>query len=116
MSDSPHNEARVIEQERVTVDDLFHDLAASEAGAVAERLQRLATDVMLSEGAGTLMDAAAFIRVITREHGVPGSDTAQRMERLADELAEQAGVWQQASDSAAISIRAANTTRNRTQA
>ncbi len=115
MSDSRHSESAVLEQDRVTVDDLFLDLAGSEAGAVAGRLQRLATDVMLSEGAGTLMDAAAFIRVINREHGVPGSDAARRMEGLADELAAQAGVWQQASDSAAISIRAANK-RNRTQA
>jgi hypothetical protein len=115
MSDSRQSQSAVLDPTRVTVDDLFRDLAGSESGAVAERLQRMATDVMLSEGAGTLMDAAAFIRVITREHGVPGSDATRHMERLAEELTEQAAVWQQASDDAAISIRAANK-RNRTQA
>jgi len=53
--------------------------------------------------------------VVAREYGVPGSEAVQHMEHLADELVEQASVWQQASDSAAISIRAANK-RNHTQA
>ncbi len=92
----------------VTVDDLFRDLSVADADAVAGRVRQLATDVMLAEGAGTLVDAVAYIRVVAREHGVPGSDAVRRMERLADELVEQAAVWQQASDNAAISIRAAN--------
>ncbi len=115
MSDRSQSESGMLDTERITVDDLFRDLAATDAEAVAERVRRLGTDVMLSEGAGTLVDAVAYIRVVAREHGVPGSAAVEHMERLAEELAEQAAVWQQASDSAAISIRAANK-RHHTQA
>ena len=115
MSDRAHSQGGVIEEEQVTLDDLFQDLSATEAEAVAGRVRKLGTDVLLSEGAGTLIDAVAYIRVVAREYGVPGSAGVQRMERLADELVEQAAVWQQASDSAAISIRAANK-RHHTQA
>ena len=115
MSDKRQSQEELLDQERVGVDDLFRDLARVEAEAVAERVRRLGTDVMLSEGAGTLVDAVAYIRVVTRAYGVPGSEAAERMEQLAEELAEQAAVWQQASDSAAISIRAANK-RHHTQA
>jgi len=115
MSDRSSHQSGVIEDRRIGVDDLFRDLSATEAAAVASRVQQLGTDVMLAEGAGTLVDAVAYIRVVAREYGVPGSEAVQHMEHLADELVEQASVWQQASDSAAISIRAANK-RNHTQA
>lgn len=114
MSNGPYSDGAVTEQV-ITVDDLFRDLSASDAEAVAGRARQLATDVMLAEGAGTLVDAVAFIRVVAREHGVPGSDSVRDLERLADELIRQASVWQQAADSAAISIRAANK-RDRSEA
>lgn len=115
MSERPYSDRQGLESDQVTVDDLFRDLARNDAESVAGRLSRLGTDVMLSEGAGTLVDAVAYIRVVVREHGVPGSESVARLERLAEEIAEQAAVWQQASDSAAISIRAANK-RHQTQA
>jgi hypothetical protein len=115
MSKRTGRDGEGIEDQQVTVDDLFRDLSVSDAAAVAGRVRRLGTDVMLAEGAGTLVDAVAYIRVVAQEHGVPGSEAARRLERLADELVEQAAVWQQASDSAAISIRAANK-RHQTQA
>jgi len=115
MSETSQTQGAVIEQAQVTVETLFRDMTDCDSGAMAQRVRGLATDVMLAEGAGTLVDAVAFIRVVAREQGVPGSDGVARMQRLADELAEQAATWQQASDSAAISIRAANK-RNHTEA
>lgn len=115
MSNRTRDDGEITQDRQVTVDDLFRDLSVADAEAVAGRVRQLGTDVMLSEGAGTLVDAVAYIRVVAREHGVPGSEAVRQMERLAEELIEQAAVWQQASDSAAISIRAANK-RHHTQA
>jgi hypothetical protein len=115
MSETSITQGAVLDQSQVTLDDLFRDLTDRDSEGMARRLSGLATDVMLAEGAGTLVDAVAFIRVVARQQGVPGSDAVARMECLADELAEQATAWQQASDTAAIAIRAANK-RNQTEA
>jgi hypothetical protein len=112
MSDGVKGDGEQLKPGSVTVDDLFRDLTTVDAEAVAARLQRLGTDVMLAEGAGTLVDAVAYIRVVAREHGIPGSAAVQRMEDLAEALADQAAVWQQAADSAAISIRSTNKRRH----
>lgn len=113
MSANTEADRQLLGRESLTVEDLFRDLTAHDADAVATRATRLATDVMLAEGAGTLVDAVAYVRLVAAEHAAPGSAAQQRLQQLASELSELAAVWQHASDSAAISIR---TTRNRTQA
>ena len=113
MSANMDTDSHPLAHENLTVDDLFRDLTRHDAEAVAVRVTRLATDVMLAEGAGTLVDAVAYIRLVAAEHAAPGSAAQQRLQQLATELSGLAAVWQHASDSAAISIRA---TRNRTQA
>jgi hypothetical protein len=115
MSEMPRMGNGLTDAPNMGVDDLFEDLARQEAMDMISRAGNLPTDVMLSEGAGALVDAAAYLRVVARDHGVPGSDANHHMLALADELLHSAAVWQQAADSASISIRAA-TGRDRTGA
>jgi hypothetical protein len=108
-------DTRLLHRNTLTVADLFADLTARDAEIVAARASTLPTDVMLGDGACTLVDAAAYLRVVAREHAAPGSEAAQRMRHLADELVAQAAELQRASDTVAISIRA-NDGRERTGA
>ena len=107
MSDLRHISDDVLNAEQITVADLFRDLASIEAEEVLERIDQLPTDVMLLEGAGALIDAAAALRYVAARLARPGSEDAARLLALSDELTDQAARFQHAGDSAAVAIRAA---------
>lgn len=106
MNDHEHMSDSVLGAEHVTVGDLFKDLARREREDVLARIDALPTDVMLLEGAGALVDAAASLRYVAARLARPGSDEAAHLCSLADDLTEQAARFQHAGDSAAVAIRA----------
>lgn len=106
MSDIHPKLSSVLRSDCVTLDDLFADLARTEADEVTARIDDLPTDVMLLEGAGALIDAAAALRFAASRLARPGSADSSRMHALAEELIEQAARFQHAGDNAAIAIRA----------
>ena len=107
MSDHDHMPDAVLRSDHVTVGDLFKDLARHEGDEVLARIDSLPTDVMLLEGAGALVDAAASLRYVAARLARPGSAEAEHLLALAEDLTEQAARCQHAGDSAAVAIRAA---------
>lgn len=107
MSDNDHISDAVLHADHVTVGDLFKDLAKREGEEVLSRIDSLPTDVMLLEGAGALVDAAASLRYVAARLARPGSEEAAHLVALAEDLTEQAARFQHAGDSAALAIRAA---------
>jgi hypothetical protein len=105
MSDISSSDTETLEPGRLTVDDLFLDLACEDTAAAVERLTALPTDVMFGESAGALIDAAAHVRFVAHQHARPGGPAATRMLELADALVVQAADLRRAADSAAIAIR-----------
>ena len=97
----------VLQLENLTLGDLFVDLTRTETDDVLARVDDLPTDVMLLEGAGALIDAAASLRYVAARLARPGSDEAARFLALAEELTEQAARFQHAGDGASIAIRQA---------
>jgi hypothetical protein len=112
VSDASRIEAEVLRRERVTLDDLFLDMSRFEGSAIGRWLWDMPTDVLLSEGAGALGDASAYLRFVTEQHAAPGGPEARHMLELAAELERQAAVFQHAADSAAIAMREADRERS----
>ena len=107
MSDMSETDTRVLDETPLTLDQLFMDLARRDEQSVIAQASSLPTDVMLTEAAGTLVDAAAYLCLVAREHVTPGGPAARHLRDLADELTAQAAICQQAADSVAIAIRGA---------
>jgi hypothetical protein len=107
MSDLQNISDAILQADEVTVGALFEDLARAEADEVLARIDELPTDVMLLEGAGALIDAAASLRYVAARLARPGSTEAARLLELSDKLTNQAARFQHAGDSAAVAIRAA---------
>ena len=111
MDDLEAESPPVLRPERVTVGDLFVDLARAEADDVKARIDDMPADVMMFEGASALIDAAASLRhAAARLEACSG-----RLERtlaLAQELTERAAQFQQSGDLAAIAIRRSDERRS----
>jgi hypothetical protein len=105
MSDTSSADIEAIEPRRITVDDLYLDLACEDTAAAVDRLRALPTDIMFGESAGALIESAAHLRFVAHQHARPGGPAQLRMLELADALVVQAADLRRAADSAAIAIR-----------